>query len=220
MMPPPPHDSTNDPARQWSANIHQGARVKTVNVVIETPMGHIHAELFAEAAPITVANFLSYVDKGSFNGGRFHRAVRLDNNSNANLHVDEADKGIDTSTKGTLPNDAIAIEVIQGGINLDRSSDHQPPITLERTTETGITHQDGVFSMARRTPDSAVSDFFICINDQPSLDFGGMRNLDGQGFAAFGKVTEGMDVVRAIQVAPSVGQKIDPVIEITSIRRA
>src|SRR4051812_26382211 len=116
-------------------------------------MGSIHAELYGEAAPITVANFLHYVDSGLFNGGRFHRAVRLDNNANTNLHVEEADKGIDTSSEGALPNDAIAIEVIQGGINVDRTAEQHAPITLERTNETGITHKDGVLSMARRTPD-------------------------------------------------------------------
>ena len=73
--------------------------------------------------------------------------------------------------------------------------------------------------MARSTPDSAVSDFFICIGDQPSLDFGGARNADGQGFAAFGRVIRGMDVVRAIQASPAEGQKLAPPIRIVSVRR-
>src|SRR4051812_38379183 len=141
VIPPPPHDSPNDPDSQLSTEVTQGACVKTVNVIVETPMGSISAELYEEAAPITVANFLHYVDTGLFNGGRFHRAVRLDNNSNTNLHVEEADKGIDTSTDGALPNDAIAIEVIQGGIDVERTGEQLPPIVLERTTETGITHQ-------------------------------------------------------------------------------
>jgi peptidyl-prolyl cis-trans isomerase A (cyclophilin A) len=76
-----------------------------------------------------------------------------------------------------------------------------------------------VISMARSTPDSAVSDFFICIGDQPSLDFGGTRNPDGQGFAAFGRVIRGMDVVRAIQTAPAEGQKLTPPVPIVSARR-
>jgi peptidyl-prolyl cis-trans isomerase A (cyclophilin A) len=76
-----------------------------------------------------------------------------------------------------------------------------------------------VISMARSTPDSAVSDFFICIGDQPSLDFGGARNADGQGFAAFGRVIRGMDAVRAIQAAPAEGQKLVPPIRIVSVRR-
>jgi peptidyl-prolyl cis-trans isomerase A (cyclophilin A) len=73
--------------------------------------------------------------------------------------------------------------------------------------------------MARLTPDSAVSDFFICIGDQPELDFGGQRNPDGQGFAAFGTVTSGMDVVRAIQRSPADGQSLDPPVTITRIAR-
>ena len=64
--------------------------------------------------------------------------------------------------------------------------------------------------MARAGPNSATSDFFICIGDQPALDFGGHRNLDGQGFAAFGRVTEGMAIVRAIQGSPANGQQLDP----------
>ena len=68
---------------------------------------------------------------------------------------------------------------------------------------TGLLHKDGAISMARGAPDSATSGWFICINDQPSLDFGGARNPDGQGFAAFGRVVSGMDVVRKIQAAPS-----------------
>ncbi|MDG1708297.1 MAG: peptidylprolyl isomerase, partial [Emcibacteraceae bacterium] len=93
----------------------------------------------------------------------------------------------------------IKIEVIQGGISGDSDIAKFEPTVLERTNETGIKHLDGAISMARGGPDTASSEFFICINDQPSLDFGGMRNADGQGFAAFGMVTKGMDVVRAIQ---------------------
>jgi peptidyl-prolyl cis-trans isomerase A (cyclophilin A) len=73
--------------------------------------------------------------------------------------------------------------------------------------------------MARDSADTATSDFFICINDQPSLDFGGKRNPDGQGFAAFGKVVSGMDVIRKIQVAPAEGQTLTPAVRIISARR-
>jgi peptidyl-prolyl cis-trans isomerase A (cyclophilin A) len=119
-----------------------------------------------------------------------------------------------------LPNDAIAIEVIQGGINPARSGELNPPIALERTSETGLRHLDGTISMARLTPDSAVSDFFICINDQPELDFGGRRNPDRQGFAAFGSVEEGMEVVRTIQGQPSDGQSLQPPVVIRKVRCA
>ena len=93
--------------------------------------------------------------------------------------------------------------MIQAGVNPDKAKEGFPAIALERTSVTGILHKDGVVSMARGAPDSATSGWFICINDQPSLDFGGKRNPDGQGFAAFGRVVSGMDVVRKIQAAPS-----------------
>ena len=110
--------------------------------------------------------------------------------------------------------------MIQGGIDPARSGSQRPAIALERTSETGLRHRDGTISMARLTPDSAVSDFFICINDQPDLDFGGQRNPDGQGFAAFGQVVAGMDVVRTIQGQPSNGQTLDPLVIITRAARA
>jgi peptidyl-prolyl cis-trans isomerase A (cyclophilin A) len=193
--------------------------MNAVNIRIETSSGAINAELYPDAAPITVANFLHYVDTGAYDGGRFHRVVRLDNQSNTNLKVEMADGGMDASTPAPLPNDAIAIEVIQGGLDPAKNALQGAAIPLERTSQTGLAHKDGTLSMARRTVDSAITEFFICVNDQPSLDFGGQRNLDGQGFAAFGQVTSGMDVVRAIQRSPSDGQTLDPLIPITSITR-
>jgi peptidyl-prolyl cis-trans isomerase A (cyclophilin A) len=168
-----------------------------VTVVIETPVGEITVALDGTAAPGTVANFLSYVDAGSYNGGVFHRTVTMENQ----------------------PNDAIRIEVIQGGTSAEYPREGGTPIALERTSVTGLRHVDGAISMARLTPDSAVSDFFICVNDQPELDFGGQRNPDGQGFAAFGIVTEGINVVRAIQNAPHEAQKLTPPVPIVRIRR-
>jgi len=194
---------------------------ETVDVVIETPMGNIIVQLEAAKAPITAANFLSYVDRGFYDGGRFHRTVRLDNQSNAGLKIEVTDLGIaDSGDAKPLPNDQVPIEVIQGGINLARKAEQGPPIPLERTSLTGLSHLDGTISMGRTTADTAVSDFFICINDQPELDFGGQRNVDGQGFAAFGQVIEGMDTVRAIQTAPSEGQSLTPPVPITRIVRA
>jgi peptidyl-prolyl cis-trans isomerase A (cyclophilin A) len=194
---------------------------ETDDVVIETPMGTITVRLETQKAPITAANFLSYVDRGFYDGGRFHRTVRLDNQSNAGLKIEDTDLGIaDSGDAKPLPNDQIPIEVIQGGINLTRKAEQGPPIPLERTSVTGLRHLDGTISMGRTTADTAVSDFFICINDQPELDFGGQRNVDGQGFAAFGQVIEGMDTVRAIQTAPSEGQSLTPPVPITRIARA
>lgn len=153
----------------------------TLNVRMTTAVGVIEYELFPDRAPITVANFLNYVDAGAYNGGQFYRAVRMDNQLNS----------------------PVKIEVIQGGLGIaSYEEDRQPefpPIAHETTDMTGLLHTDGVLSMARLEPGSATSEFFICIGDQPSLDFGGARNPDGQGFATFGRVTSGMDVVRAIQ---------------------
>jgi peptidyl-prolyl cis-trans isomerase A (cyclophilin A) len=109
--------------------------------------------------------------------------------------------------------------VIQGRINPARAKEDGPAIPLERTSVTGFRHLDGTISMARDGPDTATSDFFICIGDQPALDFGGQRNPDGQGFAAFGHVVRGMDVVRAIQNAPAEGQSLKPPIKILKAYR-
>lgn len=152
-----------------------------VRVRVQTELGDIIVEVDQAKAPITAANFLRYVDAGHYDGGLWHRTVKMDNQ----------------------PESPIKIEVIQAGVNPDRAKSGFGPITLERTSTTGLRHQDGTISMARGTPDSATSGWFICINDQPSLDFGGQRNPDGQGFAAFGRVVSGMDVVRKIQAAPS-----------------
>lgn len=167
------------------------------HVVIQTPLGSMEVEVDTVRAPLTSRNFLRYVDQGSYRGGRFHRTVRLENQ----------------------PENQVRIEVIQGGPHSARTKDFSP-IKLERTTETGLSHRDGTISMARDGPDTATSDFFICIGDQPELDFGGKRNPDGQGFAAFGRVVRGMDVVRQIQTARAQGQLLTPPIEIVDIARA
>ncbi len=132
---------------------------KPVRVLIQTDKGDIEAELDPAKAPATVANFLRYVDGKFYDGGRFHRTVKPDNQ----------------------PDNKVKIEVIQAGINPDKMKDEFPPIKLERTRDTKLPHRDGTLSMARDGPDTATSDFFICIGDQPELDFGGKRNPDGQG---------------------------------------
>lgn len=186
----------------------------SIPIRIETEFGTIYAELNNDAAPITTTNFLHYVDEGLYDRGVIHRTVTAENNANTNLELDDED-----IESGNVPNDSIAIQVIQAGVNPEREEEVDDPIPLERTSETGLSHVDGTLSMARSTPDSATSDFFICIGDQPALNFGGMRNPDGQGFAAFGKVTSGMDVVRTIQAQPARGQSLDPVILILRIVR-
>jgi peptidyl-prolyl cis-trans isomerase A (cyclophilin A) len=180
-------------------------QTKPVRVLVQTELGDIVIEVDAARAPGTAANFLKYVDAGHYNGGTFHRTVKMDNQ----------------------PESTIKIEVIQAGVNPEVAKSGFPPIALERTGVTGILHKDGAVSMARGGPDSATSGWFICINDQPSLDFGGMRNPDGQGFGAFGRVVSGMDVVRKIQMAPSSAdrktnveaQRLTPPIKIVKIAR-
>lgn len=172
-----------------------------VGVRIETAHGNIEIAVDTKRAPVTAANFLKYVDGGFYDGGRFHRATRPDNYTPA-------------------PPDKPAMEIIQGGINPERRRDGFPPIPLERTSVTGLKHVVGTVSMAR-TPaaDSARSDFFICLDDQPSLDFGGKRFDDGQGGGAFGRVLKGMDVVRRIQQQPVEKQALTPPITITRMAR-
>lgn len=166
-------------------------------IVISTGLGDIVVEVFEEEAPITAANFLRYVDDGLFDGGSFYRVVRMDNQ----------------------PDNDVKIEVIQGGRRGLPRDEGLPAIKHETTGTTGILHVDGAISMARSQPGSASSEFFICIGDQPELDFGGRRNPDGQGFAAFGKVVRGMDVVREIQQQPDERQYLDDGIVIISITR-
>lgn len=168
-----------------------------VMVTIATPFGDVTAEIYVERSPITAQNFLSYVDDGFFDGGTFYRTVRLDNQ----------------------PDDSVRIEVIQGGPPPNTRDRSRPAISLERTSLTGLSHVDGALSMARGAPDSARSSFFICIGDQPSLDFGGNRNLDRQGFAVFGRVTVGMEVVRRIQIGEAVAQRLVEPVPIDSIWR-
>lgn len=175
-----------------------------VPVVIETAFGNIEVGIDAGAAPITAGNFLSHVDEGLYDGGAFHRTVTIENQQALQAATLNAD---------------IAIEVIQGGADPEKLPENLQPIPLERTNVTGLRHTDGAISMARGAADTAVENFFICIGDQPQLDFGGQRNPDGQGFAAFGYVTSGMDVVREIQAQPAEGQSLTPAILIKRIAR-
>jgi peptidyl-prolyl cis-trans isomerase A (cyclophilin A) len=171
------------------------------HVIFETDLGEIEVAVDLVRAPITAANFLMHVEAGHYDGGRFHRTVTM--RSERNL----------TS--------AAQIEVIQGGPRpYAQGEPRHAQIPLERTMDTGLTHIDGAISMARDGPNTATADFFICIGAQPSLDFGGARNADGHGFAAFGRVVRGMDVVRAIQQSPvGAGERLDPPIRITRAGR-
>jgi peptidyl-prolyl cis-trans isomerase A (cyclophilin A) len=180
-----------------------------VLVRIETALGNIDVAVDTAHAPVTAANFLKYVDAGLYDGGRFHRATRPDNYTPA-------------------PPDRPAMAIIQGGINPDRRRQGFDPIPLERTSVTGLRHLAGTISMARAPQaDTARSDFFICLDDQPSLDFGGKRFDDAQGAAAFGRVVKGLDVAGKIQQQPTnkdadtpMGrQTLTPAITITRMSR-
>ena len=193
------------PATVLQGQTPSGKAAAPVRVRVQTELGDITVEVDQARAPVTAANFLKYVDAGHYDGGTWHRTVKTDNQ----------------------PESPVKIEVIQAGVNPDHAKSGFPAIALERTSVTGILHKDGAISMARGAPDSATSGWFICINDQPSLDFGGARNPDGQGFAAFGRVVSGMDVVRKIQAAPSSSnrtsnpeaQRLTPPIRILKVAR-
>ncbi len=175
-----------------------GGAQKLPHVILRTDLGEIEIEVDSARAPITAANFLRYVDAGSYQGGRFFRVVREDNQ----------------------PNDSVRIKVVQGDISSAQAAGRFPAIALERTSVTGLRHRDGTVSMARGGPDTATSSFFICIGDQPALDAGGHRNLDGQGFAAFARVVRGMDVVRRINQGSASGQQLAVPVMIQEARRA
>ena len=164
---------------------------------MRTELGTILIELDVERAPATVANFLRYVDADLFRLASFYRVVHLDND----------------------PGKDVKIEVIQGGRSSAAEVTGFAPIAHESTEVTGLSHLDGTVSMARLEPGTASSEFFICLGDQPELDYGGRRNPDGQGFAAFGRVVAGQEVVSRIHRSPHRDQTLEPSVEILSIRR-
>ncbi len=170
---------------------------KKETILIKTELGDIYARLDLKRAPLTSLNFLRYVDSSMFDNACFYRVVRLDNQ----------------------PRDSIKIEVIQGG-RFENEDNGFPPVTHETTEMTGIRHKDGTISMARNEPGSATSEFFICVGDQPELDFGARRNPDRQGFAAFGKIIKGMNVVRKIHSINPSGQYLQKPVLILEIARA
>lgn len=152
---------------------------KPVLVAFETELGNITVEVDVVHAPITGTNFLKYVDGKFYDGGMINRAVRPDN---------------------TIRHD-FEVQVIQFQSDPARESELFPPIPMERTSVTGLRHVNGVLSMARMGPDTAQDSFSIVIGNQPEMDFGGKRNPDGQGFAVFGRVVDGWDVVKKIHQA-------------------
>jgi peptidyl-prolyl cis-trans isomerase A (cyclophilin A) len=171
-------------------------------VLVQTGAGAFTVELAADKAPITCANFLRYVDARRYDGGTFYRALKL-----------LAD-----------PLTGLA----QGGVKNDPGKAF-PPIAHESTRATGLSHKDGTISMARYAPGTATSEVFICVGDIVSLDADPSQPGDNEGFAAFGRVVQGMETVRAILLSPVSptagegalkGQMLEPEVPIISARRA
>jgi peptidyl-prolyl cis-trans isomerase A (cyclophilin A) len=166
-------------------------------VALDTTEGRILLALDAVAAPISTCNFIGYVVSGDYDNGAFFRTVMRE-----------------TNTANPNP-----IDVIQAATPRGSDDASRPPIVLERTRDTGLRHIAGAVSMARDGPNTATSSFFIVIEDTPSLDFGGARNPDGQGFAAFGRVVEGLEVARRIQRMPAdADEQLTPPVAIRSAR--
>jgi peptidyl-prolyl cis-trans isomerase A (cyclophilin A) len=171
----------------------------TPRIVIETAYGDIELELYANKAPKTVAAFLSYIDNDLYDKATFYRVLNNDNQ----------------------PSNAPKSELIQGGIWKSKAyaAKKIKGIAHESTNKTGILHKAGVISLARTKPGTASTEFFICIADEPGLNFGGENVADKQGYAAFGKVIHGMDIVMKIYRQNEVDQYFDPPITIFSIKR-
>jgi peptidyl-prolyl cis-trans isomerase A (cyclophilin A) len=160
-----------------------------VRVTLETSLGAIEVEVFPQRAPLSACDFLAYVDAGLYEGAAFYRVVRFDN-----------DRG---NPK---------IQVIQGGLQNDNKE--RPPIAHETTQQTGLKHADGALSLARGPVGTGgAAAFFVVVGDQPALDFGGKRNADGQGFAVFGRVIRGMEVVHRIHRLKADAAADDPYLE-------
>jgi peptidyl-prolyl cis-trans isomerase A (cyclophilin A) len=177
----------------------RGDTTQAIRIQLRTTLGMIECDLYRRAAPATVENFVRYIENGYWTGGIFHRTVTLGN---------QPDKA-----------DSVKIQVIQGAVGDIYRQYALPPIELETTEQTGLKHLDGTLSMARDEPNTAQYEFFMCIGDQPALNFGGARNPDGQGFAAFGRVVKGMDVVKKIQQSKAAGQTLTPPILIMGMWR-
>ena len=170
-----------------------------VSTRAETEAGAFVIEVDTAVAPVIVANYLAYVDGHLLDGASVNRVVTLANQTSETVH---------------------RIEVLQWGMNLpDGRGPPFPSIAHETTRGTGLKHLDGTVSMSRAATGSAASKFFVCVGDQPELDFGGRRNPNGQGFAAFGRVICGQDVVRALHARGEAQQYLARRVVIRSVRR-
>lgn len=165
-------------------------------VTLETILGAFTLELFGQQAPLTTSNFLAYVDSGRYDGSSIFRIVNPSNQQ---------------------PEDPVRISVVHGGTR-PLAASNLPMIELESTLQTGLSHRHGSVSLGRDEANSAEGDFFICIGDQPHFDHGGARHPDGLGFAAFGRVCAGMEVVEAIWSHAGAQEYLSPEAEIAIVR--
>jgi peptidyl-prolyl cis-trans isomerase A (cyclophilin A) len=168
------------------------------HVLIKTSVGDIEVELYPKKAPKTVSAFLENVDKGVYKNGSFYRVLKNEN------VPEEYNRGL-----------------VQGGIYKTNSTLQSTIKNVEHESprQTGLSHESGTISMARTTPGSATSEFFICIGDQKQFDSSSRGNADGLGYAAFGRVVEGMKTVRKIQNKKSSGEEFVEPIRIDDIKK-
>lgn len=168
------------------------------HIIIETSLGKIEVLLYPDKAPKTVKAFLSYIDSGFYEKSSFYRIL----------------------STGNQPMGSNAAELIQGGIYRTKNTrDYLKGIPHEPTSLTGLTHKHGTISLARLEVGTANTEFFICIGENPGFDAGGKSSSDGLGYAAFGQVIKGMDVVMQIYNRPEQDQEFSPPIVIFNIKR-
>jgi peptidyl-prolyl cis-trans isomerase A (cyclophilin A) len=167
-------------------------------VVIATQYGDIECEVYPDKAPVSAKAFLAFVDSGFYNRSSFYRILSEDN-----------------QPMGSAP-----ASLIQGGLwGTGNKREYLAGLPHESTKATGLSHVNGALSLARQDTGTATTEFFICIGDQPGFDFGGENNPDGQGYAVFGKVVKGMDIVQKIYRRPEDNQFFTPQIPIIEIKR-
>jgi peptidyl-prolyl cis-trans isomerase A (cyclophilin A) len=172
-------------------------KYKNPHVEIQTKFGDIEVELYPDKAPKSVAAFLSYVDSGYYKNASFYRALNDDNQPMGNTET----------------------ALLQGGIWKTKPSIKLAGIPHETTQQTKLTHKNGTISLARQAPGTANTEFFICIGNQKGFDYGGSNNPDGQGYAAFGQVVKGMDLINQFYTQPTDDDMLKQQVEILNIVR-
>jgi peptidyl-prolyl cis-trans isomerase A (cyclophilin A) len=172
-------------------------KYKNPHVEIQTKFGDIEVELFPDNAPKSVAAFLSYVDSGYYKNASFYRALNDDNQVTGNSET----------------------AILQGGLWQTKPAMVIIGIPHESTLQTKLTHKNGTISLARQAPGTASTEFFICIGDQKGFDYGGSNNADGQGYAAFGQVVKGMELIKQFYTQPTNDDLLKEPIEILNIVR-